>query len=129
MKLQMNFNHIKAERESGKEFTRDTIIEYPVDLYIKEVQQEDDRTVVSFKMQTKTNPETANFTLSGDLLLEGTEEEVGVWTTPSTRSPPKVWKHIYQESMNILSVIAKLIDVPFPTPEMGGIKIEHGNYE
>lgn len=125
MKLLLNFHHVKAEREVSKDFGRDTIIEYPVDLYIQEVKQEDDtRAIVSFRLQTTTNPEIASFTLSGDLLLVGTEEEVATWTTPSRREPPKVWRHIYQESMNILTILAKVIDVPFPTPKIGEITIE-----
>jgi len=125
VKLVMNFHHVQAEREASKDFERGTAIEYPVDLYIQEVRQEDDsRAVVSFRLETTTNPEIASFTLSGDLLLMGTEEEIAIWTTTSGREPPKVWKHIYQESMNILTVLAKVVEVPFPTPKIGGIVID-----
>jgi len=130
MKLLLNFNHIQAAREASKDFERDTTIEYPMDLYIQGVKKENDnRAIISFRLQTTTNPEVASFTLSGDLLLEGTGEEVEIWTTPSTKGPPKVWKHIYQESMNILTVLAKVIDIPFPTPKIGGIEIDHKSYQ
>lgn len=129
MRLAINFNQIKAEREGLNEVTRDTTIEYPVDLYIQEIKQEDNnRAIISFKLQTKTNPDIANFALSGNLFLEGTEEEVEVWITPSAKGPPKVWKHIYQESMNILTVLANVIDIPFPTPKIGEVEIDNKNY-
>ena len=127
MKLSVTFNHIQAEKENGKEFKRDTVIEYPVDLYIQEVRQEDDRATISFRLQTKTNPDIANFTLSGNLLLEGTGDEVEIWTAPSANGPPKVWKHIYEESMNLLTVLAKVIEVPFPTPKIGGMIIDRAH--
>ncbi len=130
MKVSLDFNHIQAEREETEDINRDTAIEYPIDLYIKEVRKEDDnKAIISFKLQTKTHPDIASFTLAGTLLVEGTKEEVNILITPSPRDPPKVWKHIYQESMNILTVLAKVIDVPFPTPKVGGIEVDHKSYQ
>ncbi len=126
MKMLISFNHIQAEREDVRDISRDTTIDYPIDMYIQEVKKEaNTRTLISFKLQTKTNPEIAAFTLAGNLLMEGTEEEIEAITAPSTKGPPQVWKHIYQESMNILSVLANVIDIPFPTPKIGG-EIEIG---
>ena len=130
MKISINFNHIQAAREDLKDISRDTTIEYPVDLYIQEVKHDgEDRAVISFKLETKTSPDVANFTLSGNLLLEGSEDEVGMWTTPAANGPPKVWRHIYQESMNILTVLANVIDIPFPTPKIGGIEVDNKSYQ
>ena len=130
MKLAVRFNRIQAEREDGKDFNRNTILEYPMDLYIQEVKQEDDdRVIISFMLQTKTSPEIANFTLSGSLIVEGTEDEIEVVTTPRAKGPPQVWKHIYQESMNILTVLAGVIEIPFPTQKIGGeIAVDSQSY-
>jgi len=126
MKMLLNFNQVQAEREPSKDFGRDSTIEYPMDLYIQSVKKEEDKkTVVSFRLQTTTSPEIASFTLTGDILLMGTDEEVEDWTMHTGREPPKVWKYIYQESMNILAIMAKVIEVPFPIPEIGGITIDH----
>jgi hypothetical protein len=130
MKLLFSFNHIQAERKDAEGLSRDATIEYPVDMYIQQVKRETkNRTTISFRLQTKTNPEFANFALSGDLLLEGTEDEIEVLITPSSKGPPQVWKHIYQEGMNILTVLANIIDLPFPTPRAGGeIAIDNRNF-
>jgi hypothetical protein len=121
MKLLFSFDHIQAEIKDTKDLSRDTSIAYTVDVYVQEVKRETkNRTIISFKLQTKTNPEFANFTLSGNLLLEGTEDEIEVLTAPSSKGPPQAWKHIYQESMNISTVLAKVLDIPFPTPKIGG---------
>lgn len=126
MKMTLNINHIQAERENGKDLERDTSVEYPMDLYIQGVKQgESNSASVSFKLQTISSPEIANFTLSGELIMIGTEEEIEAWTMSSKEGPPKVWKHIYQESMNIMTVLAKVIDVPFPTPKVGEITVGH----
>ncbi|MFH0896675.1 MAG: hypothetical protein V1850_01320 [Candidatus Bathyarchaeota archaeon] len=130
MKLSVTFNHIQAEREDSKDLSRDATIEYPVDMYIQEVKKEgSNRTVISFRLQTKTSPEIASFSLAGNLLLEGTEDEIDVLTTPSAKGPPQIWKYVYQESMNILTVLANVIDIPFPTPKIGGeIAVDARNY-
>jgi hypothetical protein len=121
MKQLLSFDRIQAEREDVKDLGRDAAIEYTVDVYIQEVKRETkNRTTISFIIQTKTNPEFANFTLCGNLFLEGTEDEIEVLTVPSSKGPPQVWKNIYQESMNILTVLANVIDIPFPTPRIGG---------
>lgn len=129
MKLDINFGHIQAARGDLKEFGRDMTIEYPVNRYIQEIKREDNnRAIISFKLQTKTNSDIANFALSGNLFLEGTEEEAEVWITPSAKGLPKAWKHIYQESMNILTVRVNVIDIPFPTPKIGEVEIDNKNY-
>ncbi len=130
MELSLNFHQIQAEREGRKEFGRDLVIEYPMDLYIQGVKHEDDgKAVVSFRLQTTASPDVASFILAGDLSLSGTEEEVRLWTTPTREGPPKVWRHIYQEGINILTVLAKVIDVPFPIPEIGGITVDNQSYK
>ena len=124
MKTELTFNCLQAERDANKEL-RDGRLDYPMDLFIKEVKRIDDkRAVVTFTLNSATNPEVASFSISGELLVEGTADEVSAAISPTGKEPPTVWKNIYHESVNIMMVLAKVIEVPFPTPNIGGLVVD-----
>lgn len=125
MRMVVNINHIRAEKGSDDDLERQSIVEYPMDLYIREVKETGlGRVSIPFSLETKTSPQVASFMVSGELLVSGSEEEVEALTAPTGREPPKVWKMIYQETVNILSVLARVIEVPFPAPNMGGVTVD-----
>lgn len=107
-----------------KKIHRYEALEYPMDLYIQEVQRvAAKKAVVPFTLQTVTKPEVASFTVQGVMSMEGTADEVDDWITPHDRQPPKVWQDVYQAAANVLSVMAKVLEIPFPTPQIGGITV------
>jgi hypothetical protein len=121
MKTILTFNCLQAERDANKKL-RDERFEYPMDLYIKEVKRIDDkRAVVAFTLNSSTKPEVASFSVSGDLCIEGTAEEVSSAIAPIGKDPPVIWKNIYHECVNIMTVLAKFIEVPFPTSNIGDL--------
>ena len=124
MKTILSFNALQAEKDANRGMgTRR--LEYPMDLIIKEVKRLDDaRAVVSFTLSSATNPEVASFSISGELSIEGSVDEVSAAMSPEGREPPSIWKSIYQESVNVMMILAKVIEVPFPTPNIGGLTVD-----
>lgn len=126
MKTMLTFNCLQAEKDANKDLERNARLEYPMDLFIKEVKRINNTSaVVSFTLSSSTNPEVATFSISGELLLEGSDDEISSAIAPSGREPPSVWKNIYHESVNIMMVLAKVIEVPFPTPNIGGLVVDN----
>ena len=124
MKTEVEFTTLQAERETGKKIKRFEALEYPMDLYIQEVQRvAASKAVVPFTLQTVTKPEVASFTVHGVMAMEGTADEVDDWITPRDSQPPKVWQDVYQAAANVLAVMAKVLEVPFPMPQIGGITV------
>jgi len=125
MKTTLTFNHLQAERDPNKDLERHMELEYPMDLFIEDVKRiGDSRAVVSFTLRAATNPEVASFSISGELYVEGSADEVSSAITPAGREPPMIWKSIYHESVNIMMVLAKVIEVPFPIPKIGGLIVD-----
>lgn len=126
MKLSINYNHLQAEKNSNLDINRNSTVEYPMDLYIQNMEQiGENHVIIPFSLKTSTQPEIANFTITGELFVEGTPDEVLAFIEPIGKDPPKVWRKIYQESVNLLTVLAKVIEVPFPAPKMGGITVDY----
>ena len=124
MKCEIEFTTLQAEREMRKRTHRFEALEYPMDLYIQEVQRvAASKAVVPFTLQTVTKPEVASFTVHGVMAMEGTADEVDDWITPRDGQPPKVWRDVYQAAANVLAVMAKVLEVPFPMPQIGGITV------
>ena len=124
MKTEVEFTTLKAERETRKKITRFEELEYPMDLYIQEVQRTtDSKAIVPFTLKTVTKPEVASFTVHGIMSMEGTTDEMDDWITPHDSQPPKVWRDVYQAAANVIAVMAKILEVPFPMPTIGGITI------
>jgi hypothetical protein len=124
MKREIEFTTLQAERETRKRITRYGTLEYPMDLYIQEVQRvAASRAVVPFTLKTVTKPEVASFTVHGVMSMEGTADEVDDWIAPHDSQPPKVWQDVYQATANVLAVMAKVLEVPFPMPKIGGITV------
>ena len=124
MKREIEFTTLQAEREMRKKIHRYEALEYPMDLYIQEVQRvAAKKAVVPFTLRTVTKPEVASFTVHGVMAMEGTADEVDDWITPRDSQPPKVWQDVYQAAANVLSVMAKVLEVPFPMPQIGGITV------
>jgi len=114
MKLVMNLKGFHAEKRAEDDLERRTTLEYPMYLYIQGIRQiGESRAIVPFSLKTVTHPEVASFNISGELLIEGSMEEIETLINPAGKQPPKVWKKIYQESVNILTVLANVIEVPF----------------
>jgi hypothetical protein len=124
VKREIEFTTLQAEREMRKKTHRYEALEYPMDLYIQEVQRVAARkAVVPFTLQTVTKPEVASFTVHGVMAMEGTADEVDDWITPQGGQPPKVWQDVYQAAANVIAVMAKVLEIPFPTPQIGGITV------
>jgi hypothetical protein len=115
MKTILSFNYLQAEKDANKDLERNARLEYPMDLFIKEVKRiNSGSAVITFTLSSSTNPEVASFSVSGELQIEGSDDEVSTALSPTGGEPPSIWKSIYNESVNIITLLAKVINVPFP---------------
>jgi hypothetical protein len=123
MKTVLSFNYLQAERDANKRLS-DMRLEYPMDLFIEQVKLVDNRkALISFKMKSGTRPEVASFSVSGELRVEGTPEEISSALMQVNDNPPAIWKDIYRDSINSLISLAKIIDIPFPSPSMEDLPV------
>lgn len=126
MKTETQVNLLTVKREVTQDNMRTANLEFPMDLYIQEVKREGTkRAIVSFTFKAVTNPEFASFTISGTMSLEGKPVEIEEWITPIKGEPPKVWKHVYKETVGILNVLAKAVNTPFPVAEIEAMALSH----
>jgi len=123
MKTVLSFNYLQAERDANRRLS-DMRLEYPMDLFIEQVKLVDNRkALISFKMKSATRPEVASFSVSGELRVEGTPEEISSALMQVNDNPPAIWKDIYRDCINALISLAKIIDIPFPSPNMEDLPV------
>lgn len=123
MKTVLSFNYLQAERDANRRLS-DMRLEYPMDLFIEQVKLIDNRkAIISFKMKSATSPEVASFSVSGELRAEGTPEEISSALMQVNDDPPAIWKDIYRDCINVLISLAKIIDIPFPSPSMEDLPV------
>jgi hypothetical protein len=115
MKNAITFNCVHAEKESSRTFERNGS-EYPFDLFIDEVRRMGDtKAIVTFTLRSSTRLGAASFHVAGEMMLQGSRDEVSSAISSSGKEPPLIWKSIYDESHSLLVTLAKMIGVPFPT--------------
>jgi hypothetical protein len=120
------FNSLNVQREVNRDLIRNADLEFPMDLYIQKVKRDGKtRAIVSFTFKTATNPAFASFTVSGTTSMDGTPDEIEEWITPVGSEPPKVWQHVYKETVAILAVMAKAVNTPFPVAEIEAMALSH----
>lgn len=126
MHTETQFNLLNVQREVNRDLIRNAKLEFPMDLYIKEVKREGkDRAIVAFTFKTVTDPEFASFTVSGTMSMDGKPAEIEEWITPVDSEPPKVWQHVYKETVAILAIMAKAVNTPFPIAEIEAMALSH----
>jgi len=115
VEISIRFKHLEANRSSRD--SRFVTVRYPISIYIGEaINDSKGNAIVPFTIEAKTDPDIANFTLSGDAHIRGPPEEIESWIVPDKDKAPKIWTKIYQESVAMLTIMAKFIDVPPPPP-------------
>ena len=123
LKTVLSFNYLQAERDANRRL-RDMRLEYPMDLFIEQVKLiEDRKAIISFTMKSATNPEVASFSVTGELRVEGTPEEISSALTQVDENPPAIWKDIYRDGVKVMVSLAKIIDIPFPSTSMDKVPV------
>lgn len=126
MHTETQFNRLNVQREVNRDLIRNADLEFPMDLYIKKVKREGKtRAIVSFTFKTVTNPEFASFTVSGTMSMDGKPAEIEEWITPVGSEPPKIWQHVYKETVAILAIMAQAVNTPFPVAEIEAMALSH----
>jgi len=114
MNSAIKFNCVHAEKDSSKTFERNGSV-YPFDLFIDEVRRMGDtEAIVIFTLRSSTKLGVASFHVSGEMMLQGSGDEISSAISSSGKEPPLIWKSIYDESYSILITLTKMIGVPFP---------------
>jgi len=115
LKITVQFTYLEANRTAKD--SRFTAVRYPISIYLGEaVGSRKGRAVIPFSMEAKTNPDIAAFLLKGDAHILGKPEEIESWIVPNGEKAPRIWTRIYQETVAMLTILAKFIDVPPPPP-------------
>lgn len=110
----LRYHRIQALRESDSQITETVSLEYPIDLFIREIKEVEDSVVeVSFMLQSKSRPKLATFTLSGNISISGSRNQILYWITPIGIQPPPIWRYIIQQSLSRMIHLARDIEVPF----------------
>ena len=112
--VSIRFKHLEANRTTPD--TRFTEVHYPVSIYLGEaVGKHKGDAVVPFTVEAKTNPTVADFTIKGEAYVKGSPEEIESWVIPNNGKAPNIWTRIYQESVAMLTILARFIDIPPPS--------------
>ncbi len=115
LKITVEFTYLEANRTAKD--SRFTAVRYPISIYLGEaVGSRKGRAIIPFSMEAKTNPDIANFLLKGDAYILGKPEEIESWIVPNGEKAPRIWTRIYQETVAMLTILAKFINVPPPPP-------------
>ncbi len=115
--VSVRFKQLDANRNTQE--TRFTTIHYPMSIYLGEpVGSHRGNAVIPFTVEAKTDPTVAAFTIKGEAYINGSPEEIESWVVPNGEKAPRIWTRIYQESVAMLTILARFIDVP-PPPAPG----------
>ena len=111
--ISIRFKHLEAVRNTQD--TRFTVVHYPMSIYLAEsVGGHKGEAVVPFTVEVKTDPDVAGFSVKGEAYIKGSPEEIESWVIPNGEKAPKIWTRIYQESVAMLTILARFIGVPPP---------------
>lgn len=111
--ISIQFNYLEVNRTAVDSWF--TTLRYPISIYLSEaVGSRKGKAVVPFTIEAKTNPEVASFTLKGDAHIEGLPEDIEAWVVPNGDKAPRIWTRIYQESVAMLTILARFVNVPPP---------------
>jgi hypothetical protein len=111
VKILVQFRHIEAEKTETD--SRFTTVRYPISGH-------KGKAIVPFTIASKTEPDVATFSLKGEAHIQGAPEEIESWIVPKGEEAPRVWKIIYRESVAMLTILAKFINVPSPSASPSG---------
>jgi len=115
--VSVHFKVLEANRSTQE--TRFTTIHYPMSIYLGEaVGSHRGSAVIPFTVEAKTDPAVAVFTVKGEAYINGKSEEIESWVVPDGEKAPRIWTRIYQESVAMLTILARFIDIP-PPPAPG----------
>ena len=111
--ISIRFKHLEAVKNTQN--TRFTTVHYPMSIYLGEaVGRHGGNAVVPFTVEVKTDPDVAVFSVKGEAHIKGSPEEIESWVVPNGEKAPRVWTRIYQESVAMLTILARFINVPSP---------------
>ena len=119
MRTKTQVTCLDVKREADVSIDRLSTLEFPMDLYIENIRRDsEDAALITYTLKTTSNPPLVSFTISGILHLNGDKTDVDRAITPPDNGPPKIWQQIYQENTQLLVMLASIINVPFPTPDV-----------
>lgn len=111
--VSIQFKHLEAMKNTKD--TRFTIVHYPMSIFLGEaVGGYRGNAVVPFNIEVKTDPDVAVFNIKGEAYIKGSPEEIKSWVIPYNEKAPRIWTRIYQESVAMLTIMARFIGVPPP---------------
>lgn len=112
--VNIHFKHLEAVKTTQD--TRFTTIHYPMSIYLGEaVGSHKGTAVVPFTLEVKTDPDIATFNIKGEAFIKGPPEEIEAWVVPYNEKAPRIWTRIYQESVSMLTILARFIGIPPPS--------------
>lgn len=111
--VSIHFKHLEAVKNTQD--SRFTTVHYPMSIYLGEaVGGHKGNAVVPFTVEVKTDPDAAVFSVKGEAYIKGSPEEIEAWVVPHGEKAPRIWTRIYQESVAMLTILARFIDIPPP---------------
>ncbi len=122
--ISIHFKHLEAVRNTQD--TRFTVVHYPISIYLGEsIGGHKGEALIPFTVEVKTDPEVAGFSIKGEAYIKGSPEEIESWIIPNGEKAPRIWTRIYQESVAMLTILARFIGVPPPPAPSSGKEEEN----
>lgn len=113
VEVSVQFKHLEAVKNTQD--TRFTTVHYPMSIFLGEaVGSYKGNAVVPFTVEVTTNPKVATFNIKGEAYIKGAPEDIEAWVVPNKEKAPKIWTRIYQESVAMLTIMARFINIPPP---------------
>jgi len=111
VQVTVEFRHLEARKT--KNDNKLVEFKYPISIYLGESSgSSKGKARIPFTVEAKTEPENSVFILKGESYIQGMPEEIESWIVPGKEKAPKIWKRIYQESVAMLTILARFIDAP-----------------
>jgi len=70
--------------------------------------------LLPFLFNIETKPEFFSFKVKGNVLLEGSPQSIKYWSFSEGDKPPKIWHHVYQDILKVVSGLAQCLNVSLP---------------
>lgn len=118
LEISVQIEAIEASKLNDK-VTESMNSNYALNVSLSEKERTSDTLVLTFALTLTSQPQAANFKVAGSAALKGTKDEIkGGITAPDDNKPPPVLLTIYERIYSTLYVLAGVMKVPQPLPNL-----------
>jgi len=114
---------VQVERVDGTRLsdkaTENVQSNYNLNVSLSEKDRSTDSLTLNFSLELTSTPQMAKITVSGNVTLKGTREEIqsGI-SAPDDTKPPVVLVTIYERIYGLIYLVAGSLKVPHPMPNL-----------